>query len=381
MPRISIEGAVGIAMGVLLLILDKMGIGGLPVYVALFAVAAILCLDSVIRSEWATSDRSRQAARRFGGGAIVCVVFVVLGIWIFRFHVLKPEATTTEQRPKPQPASDEASVMLGVIRGWDSSRKGCRTQIDSTELHKFASDYYLYVACGIDDPTVDKLQETRIAISNPFSIQGTQEIDISWSDSIRARFRVNRTRIFHVAFLLPKEVNVAEIKKLQDIESHHGKLIPIGKRDVSVRTTPQTASEPSTGAGSPTPGPATSGAKVINNFLAGPRPIFTGKATDTMMIDNDFYQSAPDLPNAQRTLMENNRMTGTPSTNITIGGKDTTFRNNTVAGDNFTVTETAKRTLIHDNLFQSQVLINSISNDQKNVREREAWVQTTQGCI
>jgi len=68
MPRISIEGAVGIATGVLLLILDKMGIGGLTVYMVLFMVAAILCFDSVIRSEWATSDRSKQTIRRFGGG-------------------------------------------------------------------------------------------------------------------------------------------------------------------------------------------------------------------------------------------------------------------------------------------------------------------------
>lgn len=105
----------------------------------------------------------------------------------------------------------------------------------TVQNYKTASDYYLYVACGIDDPTVDKLQETRIAISNPFSIQGTQEIDISWSDGMRARFHANSTRVFHMTFLLPKEVNVAEIKKLQDIESHHGKLIAIGKRDVSVR--------------------------------------------------------------------------------------------------------------------------------------------------
>jgi hypothetical protein len=70
MPRISIEGAIGIALGVLLLILDKMGIGGLRVYIALFGLAAILCFDSVIRSEWATSDRSKQALRRVCGGQL-----------------------------------------------------------------------------------------------------------------------------------------------------------------------------------------------------------------------------------------------------------------------------------------------------------------------
>lgn len=101
MPRISIEGAVGITMGILLLVLDKMGIGGLPVYGVLFCLAAILCFDSVIRSEWATSDTSRQTSRRFGGGAVVGIVFVVLGIWIFRFHVLPQEkhlAEETERR-------------------------------------------------------------------------------------------------------------------------------------------------------------------------------------------------------------------------------------------------------------------------------------------
>ncbi len=83
MPRISIEGAIGIAMGVLLLILDKRGIGGTTVYIALFSLAAILCFDSIVRSEWATSDPVKQPPRQWGGGAIVCTTFLILGLWIF----------------------------------------------------------------------------------------------------------------------------------------------------------------------------------------------------------------------------------------------------------------------------------------------------------
>jgi hypothetical protein len=91
MPRISIEGAVGMAMGIILLILDKMGIGGLSVYLILFVLAFGLCLDSVVRSEWARSEETKRKSRQFKGALTVCVTFAALGFWIFRFHITQGE--------------------------------------------------------------------------------------------------------------------------------------------------------------------------------------------------------------------------------------------------------------------------------------------------
>jgi len=50
MPRLSIEGALGIAAAVPLFVLDKMGIGGTLLYILLLFIAAVLCIDSVARS-------------------------------------------------------------------------------------------------------------------------------------------------------------------------------------------------------------------------------------------------------------------------------------------------------------------------------------------
>lgn len=105
MPRLSIEGALGVAAGVILFILDKMGIGGRPLYIVLFVIAASLCMDSVIRSDWAGTGR-----RKVIGGLIVGLVYMLLGGWIFlRAHLTRPEEEhsierTATSKKESQPA-------------------------------------------------------------------------------------------------------------------------------------------------------------------------------------------------------------------------------------------------------------------------------------
>src|ERR1017187_3407350 len=97
-PGISIEGALGILAGILMFVLDKMAIGGFRMYIVLFCVSAILCLDSVVRSEWAENNRARQRC----GGAAVCVLLGALAIWIFGFHVPPPvEKLVVAEKSEP----------------------------------------------------------------------------------------------------------------------------------------------------------------------------------------------------------------------------------------------------------------------------------------
>jgi hypothetical protein len=99
-PGISTEGALAIFLGLLPFVLDKMGRGGLRVYIFLFCLSAGFCFDSVVRSEWAESNRSKQ----IWGGAIVFVLFAALAIWIFGFHVpLQGEKHVAEKSEQPQP--------------------------------------------------------------------------------------------------------------------------------------------------------------------------------------------------------------------------------------------------------------------------------------
>jgi hypothetical protein len=76
---LSVEGSLGIAAGVLVFILDKMGVGGTLVYAVLFLTAAILCIHSVVRSEWASPDKRRKML----GGGITLALFAVFGCWLF----------------------------------------------------------------------------------------------------------------------------------------------------------------------------------------------------------------------------------------------------------------------------------------------------------
>jgi hypothetical protein len=91
MPRFSIEGALGIAAGIILFVLDKVGIGGTLTYLLLFIIAAVLCIHSVARSDWDSGKR------RMGAGGVVLVFYLLFGLWIFaRPH--KSEHVTGEQR-------------------------------------------------------------------------------------------------------------------------------------------------------------------------------------------------------------------------------------------------------------------------------------------
>jgi len=107
-PRLSIEGSLGIAAGVVLFILDKMGIGGRLLYIVLFLFAAGLCIDSVVRSEWTIS----KAKKRLAGG-IVSVCCLVFGIWIFlrpnqkSETQIKPAKGMTEPPAPKMPSASE----------------------------------------------------------------------------------------------------------------------------------------------------------------------------------------------------------------------------------------------------------------------------------
>ena len=86
MPRLSVEGAFGIAAGLLLFILDKMEVGEAPLYVILFLLAAGLCIDSVLRSRWGNRRKRRTAV------GLIFVSYLGLGSWVF----LRPHELTSD---------------------------------------------------------------------------------------------------------------------------------------------------------------------------------------------------------------------------------------------------------------------------------------------
>ena len=95
-------------------ILDKMGIGGTLLYASLFIVAMALCVDSIIRSEWATGSAKRKA----WGGIGMGMFYLFFGAWIFLRPNTKaePENRTStiahdsgsEEKKEPSKPPDES---------------------------------------------------------------------------------------------------------------------------------------------------------------------------------------------------------------------------------------------------------------------------------
>jgi len=66
-----------------------MGVGGKQLYLMLFIIAAVLCADSVVRSDWAATR-----PRKGFGGAVVALVYLAFGAWIF----LRPHASNEPRK-------------------------------------------------------------------------------------------------------------------------------------------------------------------------------------------------------------------------------------------------------------------------------------------
>lgn len=157
--------------------------------------------------------------------SIKAVIVVVIIAFVVRFSWESVRAAYSTY-------ADDPTVMIDVIRGWDSNEKGCRNWVNTSEIIRFAKEYYLYVACGFEDPTKDMHSDSQIAISSAFEINSeAREIDIPFdaNPDLKGKGIPTRTRTWHIAFLLPKEVNVSVVKRLLDIKLNHGKLINIGK--------------------------------------------------------------------------------------------------------------------------------------------------------
>ncbi len=85
MPRISVEGTIGLVLEVVLGILDHLHVREPIIVWGLFAVGLILISDSILRSEWASKAEAKavRIKRRVFGMIPVVIVFGLFGWWIF----------------------------------------------------------------------------------------------------------------------------------------------------------------------------------------------------------------------------------------------------------------------------------------------------------
>jgi hypothetical protein len=144
-----------------------------------------------------------------------------------------------------------------IIIGWGLGQPNtCGAQIDGSTLVGWGSDYRVAIICGISDPALDKLEDTRITITRFFTIPDTQTF-ITGSFSKEMTDGINNllaqtikgqpisaptpapgTQLvlqwsqWVVAIVVPAKVEATDIHRLSDVSRLGGEIVD-GKQFVA----------------------------------------------------------------------------------------------------------------------------------------------------
>jgi hypothetical protein len=94
----------------------------------------------------------------------------------------------------------------------------------------YTNRYKVALACQVVDPTVDRFDEERIAVSNPFTITGGSVIIlVNYKGTKMEGVAKTGGQTQFTAFLFPKDEDVRSIKRLSDVPKYGGiLLLPTG---------------------------------------------------------------------------------------------------------------------------------------------------------
>jgi hypothetical protein len=162
------------------------------------------------------SSRSpkRVAAERALVRKLYTPVFVMLGLILVCWLPFIIEAS----RPAHLPV---------FLAGWGGSVDGCNAAIDTSGFAKAADKYRLFLVCRIIDPTIDEMEDDKIAVSKPFQITGrlvTIVIPYGPNDPIKSVVRVG-TQTGVTVILLPKDRDGSNIRRLSDVAREGGQML------------------------------------------------------------------------------------------------------------------------------------------------------------
>lgn len=125
-----------------------------------------------------------------------------------------------------------------IIRSWGADPPTCVAVIDTAQLMKFRDKYNVAMACGFNDPTIDRFQDRGITISSTFIIRpGAIHIAAQYSKEMEATLGKRREQArkagsatvslstWYEIILLPKGADVSSIYRLSDVARHDGKVL------------------------------------------------------------------------------------------------------------------------------------------------------------
>ena len=116
-----------------------------------------------------------------------------------------------------------------VIGAWSPGPNNCTVSIDTSKLVSFRDKYKVIAVCGIGDPTIEKLDDDRITVSNAFEIiPGAIQIQTPYSERMKQFGVAHGTNPFDVWFeavIIPNDVQPGRIGRLRDVLGMNGKII------------------------------------------------------------------------------------------------------------------------------------------------------------
>ncbi len=119
-----------------------------------------------------------------------------------------------------------------TIVGWGTDPRlgGCLATLDVSSLQRFKDKYDVAMMCGVRSPSVDRLTDKTISISNKFNIP-PNNIDILAQFSDQMKASTDRRTIWFMTVLIPKEIDMPVIHSLADVRKYRGKIIESGYFD------------------------------------------------------------------------------------------------------------------------------------------------------
>jgi hypothetical protein len=128
-----------------------------------------------------------------------------------------------------------------VLTGWggDSNAKNCSAIIDTSRLVGLKDKDRIILLCGTVDALRDPIEDDRIAVSQPFTITGQSAGIVApfgaMEAAVRELTKLASSQIpampnpgfmlWHAVAVIPKDVNVAEIKRVSDVAKRGGKIV------------------------------------------------------------------------------------------------------------------------------------------------------------
>jgi hypothetical protein len=133
----------------------------------------------------------------------------------------------------------------------DPKSETCNAVVDTSRLTGFEDDYRLVLLCGASDPAIDPQEDTRIAVSSKFHINGGPIAMVAPFGALKevwknipqpAPGQAIAIQLWHTLAVIPQDADPSTIKRASDVHRMNGRVVtdPIGGFGSTVVIIPST---------------------------------------------------------------------------------------------------------------------------------------------